>query len=119
MEISNASLSRTQHFPVTNDLSLSNMCIFYYCPYTMYSYSIKWILIIRTQYEGNIVLSVETKYDIFKNLEAAVGATELANVHNAGKITIANIKKQKHDTDVNYLKHVDPSSAGNEVPYVE
>lgn len=37
----------------------------------------------------------------------------MVNVHDAGKITIANIKKQRHDTDFNYLKHVDPSSAGN------
>lgn len=81
----------------------------------MYSfpYSIEWILIIRTYYESNIVPSVETIYDIFKNLKAAVGTTELVNVHDAGKITIANIKKQRHDTDFNYLKHVDPSSAGN------
>lgn len=65
MEISRASLSRTQHFPVTNDFS-------------------NWQMYTRL-----------------------------------GKSRIANIKKQKHDTDFNYLKHVDPSSAGNEVPYVE
>ena len=49
----------------------------------MYSfpYSIEWILIIRTYYESNIVPSVETIYDIFKNLKTAVGTTELVN-HN-------------------------------------
>lgn len=54
---------------------------------------------------------MKTKYDIIRKL-GSVSTTELVKIHDVGKVTIIDIKKQKHDTE-NYPKHVEPSAAGN------
>lgn len=56
---------------------------------------------------------MKTKYHIIEKLEHDVTVTELAEIHGAGKATIADrikihIKRQKDDIE-RYPKHVDSS----------
>lgn len=53
---------------------------------------------IRTQYESNSVVTIETKYDTIKKLESSISATELVKRHDVEKATIADTKKQKYTT---------------------
>lgn len=53
----------------------------------------------------------ETRYDIIKELESGIiNGTELAKVHDVGKVMITDIRKKENDIE-NYAKHVDFSDA--------
>lgn len=44
------------------------------------------------------------KYDVIKKLESSLSGIELARIHDVGKVTIADIKKQIYDIENNPLE---------------
>lgn len=57
-----------------------------------------------------VVLTIEEKYNTIQDFESGESATKLTKIHNVGKSTIADIKKQKPNIK-NYIQNVDSTDA--------
>lgn len=54
----------------------------------------------------NSLITIKTKYDVTKKLGSNLSGIELTRIHDVGKVTIADIKRQRYDIENNPLSDV-------------